>query len=238
MSGESLRIVFKLNTLPAAVALDAIQAVLAKSGMPTAGFTAQGAATSFDALKRTIGSRPGFTINGQGCEFRYGALRRHWIDYLTISCDAKVRWDDWAGAFIGLEGFVMAWVYDTDYDRWQNMKDPGEYAANKKDCSQLPKKSNGLTYPFERQEIDIAKNPGRYEFRNGYIEAVGATMWLGELFWLLAATDKAALAAYGSTPVPNVMKIAVAEKCFRSADGPEGALQAKLRSLLFAKKQG
>lgn len=235
MNGESLRIVFKFGTLQAAAALDAIQGVLTKNEIPLTSYSLQGVSMPFEAVKKTIVSRPasGFTVSGQACEFRYGALRQHWIDYLTIRCDAKASWDDWAGAFIEQEGFVMAWVYDGDYDRWQNTKDPREYAANGKDCSRLPQKSNGLPYPFEHQEIDISKNPGRYEFRKGYIEAVGATMWLGELFWLLASSKKAAVEAYVRSATPNAVKITVAEECFRSADGRDGALQAKLRALLF-----
>ncbi len=240
MSGESLRIVFKIDTLPSALALNTIEDVLTKNAIPLTGYSLQGVSTSFEAIKKTIASRPGsgFTVSGQACEFRYGALRQNWIDYLTIGCDAKVGWDDWASAFAELEGFVMAWVYDRDYDRWQNMKDPGEYKAAGKDCSRLPQKSNGLPYPFEQQEIDISKNPGRYEFRKGYIEAVGAPMWFGELFWLLAAADKTKLAAYIRSSTPKAVKIAVADHCFRSADGAEGALQLKLRSLLYPPKQG
>lgn len=235
MPGESLRIVFKFGTLQATAALDAIQSVLTKSGIPLTDYCLQGVSMPFEAVKKTVVSRPvsGFSVSGQGCEFRYGALRHHWIDYLTIRSDAKVRWDDWAAAFIGLEGFVMAWVYDNEYDRWQNTKDPKEYKANGKDCSRLPQKSNGLPYPFEQQEIDISKNPGRYEFRNGYIEAVGATMWLGELFWLLASAKKAAVEAYIRDSTPNAVKIIVANQCFRSADGSDGVVQAKLRSLLY-----
>lgn len=236
MSGESLRIVFKFGTLQAGLALDAIQSVLTKNGIPLTDYVLQGVSMPFETVKKSVVSRPasGFTVGGNGYEFRYGAMRQHWIDYLTIGCDAEVRWDDWAAAFAELDGFVMAWVYDRDYDRWQNTKDPREYVANGKDCARLPLKSNGLPYPFEQQEIDISKNPGRYEFRKGYIEAVGATMWLGELFWLLASSKKTAIEAYVRSSTPNAVKITVAEECFRSAEGRDGALQAKLRSLLFA----
>jgi len=32
-------------------------------------------------------------------------------------------------------------------------------------------------------EIDVSKNPGRWLFKSGFIEAVGSKMWFGRLFW-------------------------------------------------------
>src|SRR5690606_3246620 len=74
-------------------------------------------------------------------------------------------------------------IYDVEYDYWQNAKDPLQYEAVGRDYSHLPMRSNGLPPPVERMEIDTSENPGRWIFREGYIEAVGSVMWLVEPFW-------------------------------------------------------
>jgi hypothetical protein len=49
--------------------------------------------------------------------------------------------------------------------------------------SGLKLKSNGQPYPSERVIVDTSENPGRWEFRQGYIEAIGSPMWIGENLW-------------------------------------------------------
>ncbi|MDC6180563.1 hypothetical protein [Ralstonia solanacearum] len=118
--------------------------------------------------------------------FQYAIVGSHGHGFLTVQ-EAKPGaaglWDDWVVPFLDKTGFVQAWVYDVDYDRWQNVKDPIEYEIAGKDYAGLPMKSNGLPPPLEKLEIDISRNPGRWILREGYVEAVGSTMWVSELFW-------------------------------------------------------
>ena len=101
-----------------------------------------------------------------------------------------ISWDVWAAEFTGNPNFVMAWAADCEYDYWQNAEDPLQYEVARMPYAHLPTKSNGLPYPLEKAIVDTSANVGRKRFRNGYIEAVGAVMWLGEPFWPLTGADK------------------------------------------------
>jgi len=131
----------------------------------------------------------------------------------------------------------MAWLADSEYDHWQNAKDPLQYTAVGKSYAHLPMKSSGLPYPLEQKIIDTSANPGRWRLCDGYYEAVGAVMWLGEPFWQLTGADKTGVEnarwLRASKPVPSVTCLQAANECFTTADGASGELQGKLRSLLF-----
>lgn len=236
MPGEALRIVFEQGALRPGPALAAVQGVLEKQAVPLSGFVLLGAEMSFEAARQKIGATPGFTIKGQGWQFIHGSMSRHHLDFLTIRSETRPSWDDWAGAFIGLDDFVMAWAYDVAYDHWQNAKDPGEYAAIGKDPTNLPMRSNGLPHPLNRMEIDTSNNPGRFVLREGYIEAVGSPMWLGAPFWTFTGADRpAVMAARDLHPqmLGKVMKLTPANACFTRPDGAAGDMQNRLRSLLY-----
>jgi hypothetical protein len=104
-----------------------------------------------------------------------------------------VAWDDWVPGFAGDADFVMACVVDVDYDHWQNANDPLEYEVVGKSYAHLPLRSNGMPYPLDGMEIDTSRNPGRWCFGMGYIEAVGARMWLAPSFWELTGADRTKL---------------------------------------------
>lgn len=99
-------------------------------------------------------------------------------------------------------------------------------------------KSNGLPFPLEQQIIDTSQNPGRRILRDGFVEAVGSVMWLGEQFWpLTGASKQTVLAAEWlecEQLANGVLRIQVADAPFRTAEGASGALQDRLRSLLFS----
>jgi hypothetical protein len=127
---------------------------------------------------------------------------------------------------------------DAEYDHWQNADDPLQYTAVGKPYAHLPMKSNCLPRPLEQSIIDTSANPGRWCFHDGYIEAVGSMMWLGNPFWSLTGAKQQRVQ---NTPwlqtvqtAPSVLKIQAAEHCFTTADGTIGELQSKLRSLLFS----
>jgi hypothetical protein len=121
-----------------------------------------------------------------GLSLQYGVAASYDHCFALIRekvANAAGDWDMWANPFVGLPGFVEGWVVDVDYNHWQNAKDPIEYEAAGRDFSHLPMKSNGLPFPLEQMEIDVSRNPGRWVLRSGYVEAIGSTMWLSELFW-------------------------------------------------------
>jgi hypothetical protein len=96
---------------------------------------------------------------------------------------AVSSWDQWVSPFLGWPNFVQAWAADKEYDHWQNAFDPIQFTTVGRDMSGLKMKSNGLPYPLEQQIVDTSENPGRWEFRKGYIEAIGSLMWIGENLW-------------------------------------------------------
>jgi hypothetical protein len=96
---------------------------------------------------------------------------------------AEKFWDAWVKPFVSRPDLVQAWVSDCEYERWQNASDPNEYLVAGRSMLGLATKSNSLPAPLDRQIIDTSKNPGRWELRDGYTEAIGPTMWLANLFW-------------------------------------------------------
>jgi hypothetical protein len=84
--------------------------------------------------------------------------------------------------------------------------------------------------------IDTSHNPGRYRFRQGYLEAVGSTMWLGDDFWNLVGEHRrdALLAADWAEVrevLPGVLRAQVAPEPF--SDDSTADLQNRLRARLY-----
>lgn len=96
-------------------------------------------------------------------------------------------------------------------------------------------RSNGLPPPLEQLVVDTSGNPGRRVLREGFVEAVGAVMWLGPSFWPATAAKKEALCAQEWLRCDElqggVLRITAAGQPFTSAD--TGAVQEGLRVLLF-----
>lgn len=132
-------------------------------------------------------------VEVNGLIFRFGQVSSKKYCFLLIeekTVNENLVWDDWVRPFFAMDSFLQAFVADSEYDFWQNAKDPMEYELAGRDYTGLPMKDNGLPPPLQRMEIDISKNPGRWSLQSGYIEAVGATMWLGESFWKNVNKDK------------------------------------------------
>ncbi|GAA4485134.1 hypothetical protein [Gluconacetobacter asukensis] len=171
--------------------------------------------------------------------FQYGLVGS--CDHCFVSIKEKTPhaagdWEKWAHPFIKMDGFVQGWVVDVDYNYWQNAKDTLQYKTAGRDYSQLPMKSNGKPPPVQRMIIDTSGNPGRWVFREGYIEAVGAVMWLSDLFWDRVGREherrvQSAEWVRKSEPEKGVMEIRVADRCFVSDETAD--LQNRLRALLY-----
>jgi hypothetical protein len=173
-------------------------------------------------------------------DFRYGAVANY--DHCFVAIKEKVPgaagvWDKWVASFLSVykAQFVQAWVCDVEYDHWQNAKDPLFYNAVGRDYSHLPMKSNNLPAPLERMEIDISKNPGRWSLCNGYVEAIGATMWLGDRFWERVDVQRDVVMSADwvhATYIENrVVKLQPSLQVFTSEDS--AGVQNRLRKLLY-----
>lgn len=136
-----------------------------------------------------------------------------------------------------LPGFIQAWTYNIEYEYWQNATDLLEYESSGRPTSQLPKKSNQLPPPLEPLKIDTSQNPDRTIMKNGYIEAVAATMWFGKEFWRNIGNNK--LNELLSTnwlkiiEINNhVIKLTASENSF--CDTSTSITQDALRKMLFS----
>ena len=241
MGAEQLKAIFQQGTLASELALGGIQTVLERHSVPLTGFTVDDEPVRFPSLLTQLKrlERKMFDLAGQGFEFALGSVGNYRLDFLEIRSqdEPTISWREWAVEYLGYPGFVMAWVVDRGYDHWQNAEDPLQYTAVGRSCAELPMKWNGLPHPLSKRIIDISANPGRWCLRDGYVEAVGALMWLGPSFWALTGADqlrvKDAPWLRVSQPAPSVIEIRAAEQCFTSDGGESGELQSRLRSLLF-----
>src|SRR5262245_41538571 len=138
-------------------------------------------------LPKIGGAGRTFDLSGAGREFHLASVASAELDFLEVTStqDSRASWDEWALRFIDSDDFIMAWLADREYERWQNAADPLEYKAAGRSYAHLPLVSNGLPYPVEQMIIDTSRNAGRRILRTGYIEVVGALMWLGAPFWSL-----------------------------------------------------
>ena len=143
-------------------------------------------------------------------------------------------WDYWVTPFLGVPSFLCATAYDKRYSESQNI----ESVPMLVQCG----------YPYDKSKVhhdddlnmdfvDISSNPGRREFRDGYIEEVGGTMWLGETFWRVTGANKDEVMAQDwirSQPLPfGALKIEVGDGLFDSPEGVQGEWQNRLRALLY-----
>ncbi|WP_157179610.1 hypothetical protein [Rhizobium sp. CF142] len=205
-------------------------------------FQAQG---SFLQLKKLLASVANTNrlnpIETSTLIFKYGAIADAEHCYVEIKekiPGASIDWDLWAAPFVVSPHFVQAWVADVEYDKWQNAEDPLIYKAADRDYSALPMRSNGLPPPVEQMVVDISHNPGRWYLRSGYVEAVGAVMWLSDIFWsYVGIQHRERLSALDPIEIKQitdkVIRLCVSETAFTEASSHE--VQDRLRDALFGR---
>jgi hypothetical protein len=239
MANEQIELVFRYKTLDPQRTMQRIAEILVSHGIDEPEFELEGRKLSTSRLLSKLTDATSFDVTGHGLNFILGSLPRFQLDLLIIKTIAEVTvcWDDWVSGLIEGASFVMAWVVDVDYNHWQNAVDPQEYEEVGKSFAHLPLRSNRMPYPLDRMEIDTSRNPGRRYFGAGYIEAVGAIMWLGPSFWELTGAGKGKLEHLGwlerFDQTRNVIKIKAADGCFTTDEGELGKRQLQLRSVLF-----
>lgn len=238
--GEELKFIFKYGTAIELIVPE-LEKILRKFVTPNTIFKLNGQSMRLEALLDALRKmqRKSFDLEGDGFIISFGSIANLGLDFLTIKglSLSQQPFDNLAEAFVLGGNFIMAWVMNSVYDHWQNAHDPLQYTAVGKPYSHLPMKSNGLPYPLEKKIIDTSDNPGRWAFHYGYVEAVGATMWLGDHFFQLTGKDRSLVENANwlkiSKPFPSVLKIQAAKTCFDSAEGISGKLQKNLRVLLY-----
>ncbi|MET3382415.1 MULTISPECIES: hypothetical protein [Variovorax] len=180
------------------------------------------------------------TLKTESLAFRFGHVSSMEHSFVLIeeltNGAAATSWDDWVQPFLGFGEFVQAWISDVEYDFWQNASDPLQYQAAERTYSHLKLISNNLPPPLEQKIIDISKNPGRWSLRQGYVEAIGSTMWLGDAFWERVGEDrrnrvKASKSLNFSLLENGIVRLQAAKDCFNDEESKR--LQEELRAILY-----
>jgi hypothetical protein len=85
------------------------------------------------------------------------------------------------------ERFLAAYVFDTDFDIWQNETHISNFKLWEKDYKHLPTKRNSL---FGEKLIDTSNNPGRFDVIEGIEVRASWCMIFGKYFFKYVAKDK------------------------------------------------
>lgn len=152
--------------------------------------------------------------------------------FVHMNGTSKATLDEYVHGYSKLGKFVMGRTYDSDYEMWQNMKDPGLYLN-----LGGPKKDLIIEEINELKLIVTSSNPGREILHKGYVEAVGSTMWLGDAFFELTGSDKNRIKSTDWLKVSEddlgILKIVAQEAPFTMDQGKEAEIQNSMRDLLF-----
>lgn len=233
---EELRIVFSMETkitarttlgertfdvitgdgLDGLSAFHTINQILDQLGKPAKFRTGDGDPTSKKSIEKRL-RRKGKGIpyvQVDGLILQLGNVTARAQSFIILeekSEGAAVSWESWVSPFLEWPNFVQAWVVNVEYNHWQNAEDPMLYEGVR-DMTGLKMKPSGDPPPLDRQIVDVSENPGRWEFHQGYIEAIGPTMWLGDNFWrVIGHNSEAALAEIPwlrlTKPNTNILKI-------------------------------
>lgn len=238
---KRFKFVFDVESISGLQMLALVEELLSKLSSPTI-FFLHGVKIDIKTLEKKILKRkswPSGLVSG-GFELRFGLLPALGYCFLVLEESeghGNTKLEEEIRPILNVEGFIQAWVSDVEYDFWQNATDPLEYECVGRPLSGLPMKSNGLPPPLDQMEIDTSGNPGRNVLRQGYIEAIGSTMWLGNLFWERAGVDRFAsislLESQGFKVYEcgKVIKVITSDKVF--FDGSTLEKQRALRQILF-----
>lgn len=238
---KRFKFVFDVESISGLQMLALVEELLSKFSSPTI-FFLHGVKIDIKTLEKKIlkkKSWPSGLVSG-GFELRFGLLPALGYCFLVLEESeghGNTKLEEEIRPILNVEGFIQAWVSDVEYDFWQNATDPLEYECVGRPLSGLPMKSNGLPLPLDQMEIDTSGNPGRNVLRQGYIEAIGSTMWLGNLFWERAGVDRFAsislLESQGFKVYEcgKVIKVITSDKVF--FDGSTLEKQRALRQILF-----
>lgn len=181
------------------------------------------------------------SLKTENLAFRFGHVSVMEHSFLIIEelvNDAAISWDDWVLPFLKFGEFTQAWISDVGYDFWQNATDPLQYKAAGRDYSHLKTVSNNLPPPLEQKIIDISQNPGRWILRRGYVEAIGATMWLGDAFWNRIGEDRKSWVVKSkiidtTLLETGIMRLQARIGCFTNEDTKK--VQEELRFVLYGR---
>jgi len=247
MNGEILEVVYSFDGLQPADAWSQVWRWLSTSGACAGPLFYNDKELDGGTIARVLlkSKANHFRIDGAAYVIDFCQIRNYDCCLLQIQSHAQQAISSWREAVPLLisDTFISARLADREYEYWQNAEDPLQYEAAVRSYENLPLISNGLPYPLEKQVIDIRQNPGRRILRNGFVEAVGAAMWLGNLFFERVRCKPGHLTkVLGSKALTQlacgVVAVMGGEKCFTQPDGEEGRVQQFLRQAIYGVSHG
>ncbi len=246
MSGASLELVLGLERMPALVVWDRLYSSHRRFLDGVREVKLDGRECMARDVARGIerSRQRHFGVIWNGCTLDYSHVANS--DLSFVSAEGCVRDEEdaerWLVPFVGGDEFRQARLYDADYEFWQNAADPLQYRARGRSYEGLPMRPNGLPPPLDQMVIDISRNPGRRVLRRGFVEAVGCPMWLGESFWRITGASREVVCAEDwlrcETWCGSVVRLRPEGAPFETGEGRLGAVQERLRNLLYATHPG
>jgi hypothetical protein len=238
---KRFKFVFDVESISGLQVLALVESLLNKLTSPAV-FFLHGLEIDIKSLEMKISKKKSWPsgLTSGGFELRFGVLPALGYCFLVLEESEGHNYPELGEEvepILSVEGFIQAWVSDVEYDFWQNATDPLEYECLGRPLSGLPMKSNGLPPPLDQLEIDTSGNPGRTVLRQGYIEAIGSTMWLGKRFWERVGVERSSsislLKSQGFKVYEfgDVFKVVASDQIFSDTSALEK--QRALRQILF-----
>ncbi|MEM6689789.1 MAG: hypothetical protein AAF664_10205 [Planctomycetota bacterium] len=182
-----LRCVFAYRTVDPADLWSELFEIVDSLGRSSSRYSFYGRTRKPEGIVSTLQSsdRSSFDVSDDRFDFNFCPIAKHRLDQLIVTTTEEDLVDPylWIKNLAATEILIQAFLFNDEYDFWQNATDPLQFRSHGRECDHLPMCSNGLPPPLEQTVIDVSKNPGKLSLRNGYIEGVSNPIWLGERFW-------------------------------------------------------
>lgn len=245
MKTAELSIVYELRTLDARRSWASLRPLFEARGFSPEVWEVYGTKVSAGRVEEYISAmrRRTFHLEAGAVEIHQASVANFGHDLLSIMAPEylSIDWGPWVDELLHMGNFVFAWLVNEEYKHWQNATDPLQFRARGRSYAHLPMKSNGLPPPLTREIIDTSRNPGRRVLRDGFVEAVGAQMWIGDRFWGLTGAKREWLDVdrrFRVEASEKYLKIVASDSLFDSAEGESVRVQEDLRSTLFPASSG
>lgn len=207
-----------------------------KVGIPTQELKIYGRPLFARRIKSQLKSRKSFLIESDGLQAHLACITDFRIGLLTVIGLTEGAFEDCIMRVSMVSPVISARWIDAEYDHWQNAEDPLLYQVAGRAMEGLPMKSNDLPPPLDQMILDISHNPGRRILRDGYVEAIGYRMWLGqEFFRRVPGSSREAVLSIPWLKITelsdDILEIVAHAEPF--VDDSTADLQNRLRRLLF-----
>jgi hypothetical protein len=177
-----------------------------------------------------------FSLKANTFQLEFAYMGRDLWQLRITADETDLNPADWMQPFLNNNALINAWVVNVDFDYWQNVEDEFSYTCMNRPHKHLPRVATGAPMPLDQEVIDTSDNPGRWQYREGYVEAIGATMWLGKEFWrVVPKADRKRLSKLSGVEITtlenDVIKVVAAPECFTETTPKK--LQDDLRDALY-----